>query len=186
MQNIALRKPPQVPRQLVERRREIERLTAGGRFEEAKSQLKELLEDGNDPVFALNKLGIIAAREGNLPQAREFFEKCLAVDPRSASAYSNLGNIYQEEGNFDQAIACYEKAIDIDPDYATAYHNLGVAYKRKGDLNKSVNYLKRAARLERTSVSRQWRGQAPGHRSRSSLIGVTIVIITVLYLLLTR
>lgn len=77
-------------------------------------------------------------------EAREQFERALAIDPRHYRAMTNLGNLELEDGDVDAAIEAYEGALRINDDFANAHHNLGVALRRKGKVARSVRSLRRA------------------------------------------
>ncbi len=55
------------------------------------------------------ELGSIYRRSKLFGEARELYEKIIAVNPKYAGAYGNLGNVYLDQGDIENAIANYEK-----------------------------------------------------------------------------
>ena len=73
-----------------------------------------------------------------LDEAISEFNKVIATDPKSASAYYNLGFAYDKKGDLTTAIMDFTKAIEIDPALTDAYYNRGFAYYKKGDFDKAI------------------------------------------------
>ena len=71
-------------------------------------------------------------------EAIDEFNKVIAADPKSASAYYNLGFAYDKKGDPAKAIANFTKAIEIDATLTDAYYNRGFAYYKKGDFNNAI------------------------------------------------
>lgn len=140
------------PEQLADKVRAVledaEKLFLESRMNEARRAYLEILAVCPDQPQALNRLGIIAARENQLQDAESFFLRAIEASPSYPAPYSNLGNIRRELGDLEGAIRLYDKALELDPDYAAAYHNKGVVYRQMGRLDKAVPLLKKAARLE--------------------------------------
>ncbi len=49
------------------------------------------------------------------PDARQIFEKVLALDPDNKAVYHKAGVIYYKEGKFDEACKSFKPAFDADP-----------------------------------------------------------------------
>jgi tetratricopeptide (TPR) repeat protein len=84
--------------------------------------------------------------DSRLDEARDRFERALAVDPNHYRALTNFGNVALEQGRVDEAIASYQRALKLNDGFANAHHNLGVAYRRKGNVAQSVRELRKAQR----------------------------------------
>lgn len=119
------------------------------KLDEAAACFSAHLESQPHDAEALNKLGVIYARQDKLEKAALYFEAAINNDPKLVGAYSNLGSIYLEQGEEGVANQIYRKALEIDPENATVHHNLGVLYKRQGRISEGVKYLKKANSLQR-------------------------------------
>ena len=60
-------------------------------------------------------------------EAREAYERALALEPEHPDAHVNLGRLLHEEGYPAEAEAHYRRALEARPQDATAAFNLGVA-----------------------------------------------------------
>ncbi len=65
---------------------------------------------------ALNGLGMLALRAGDLGGAQRRFEQAVAANPESSSAQGNLGLVYLRLGNKRLAAEALAKAAAIDPE----------------------------------------------------------------------
>lgn len=68
--------------------------------------------------------GIAAQDAGQYASAIKYYDKALAIEPKSAVALYNLGDVEQLENLDSAAKANYEAAIAIDPDFISALYNL--------------------------------------------------------------
>lgn len=126
----------------------------------------ESLDDSWFEADVLTQRGTALIYRGEFDEARERFDRALAIDPQHFRALTNQGNVALEQGQVDEAIDLYERALKLNDQFANAHHNLGVAYRRKGHVGKSVRSLRRAQRVSqrvetveaRESFTR-WSGQ---------------------------
>ena len=82
---------------------------------------------------ALNSEGVRLYQSGNYQQAADAFQKAIASNPRSASAYYNLasalhknGKLHNRSGDLEQAERLYNQCLDYDPNHAECYRGLAV------------------------------------------------------------
>ncbi|ABS26100.1 tetratricopeptide repeat protein [Anaeromyxobacter sp. Fw109-5] len=87
-----------------------------------------------DPDFpeALNGLGIVARREGDLDTARRRFERAVRLAPDFAEGHANLGETLLAAGREGGGTDALRAALRIDPDLADARQNLARALLRHG------------------------------------------------------
>jgi tetratricopeptide (TPR) repeat protein/tRNA A-37 threonylcarbamoyl transferase component Bud32 len=83
--------------------------------------------------FAFDNLGWAMLGKGDLAQAREAFQKALAISPRSTAALFRLGHTYRLEGRYQEARDAFLKIPEIDPEERTAYYDAAIAAQRMGD-----------------------------------------------------
>ncbi len=72
------------------------------------------------------------------------FQRCVAVAPTSAAAYSSLSNIYYPMGKPREAEAAVRTALQLDPQLNSAYLNLSYMSKQAGKLDQAIDYLEEA------------------------------------------
>lgn len=82
---------------------------------------------------SLNAEGVRLYQTGNYQQAAATFQKAIASNPRSASAYYNLasslhksGKLYNRAADLQQAEQLYNQCLDYDPNHAECYRGLAV------------------------------------------------------------
>jgi tetratricopeptide (TPR) repeat protein len=101
---------------------------------------------------ALGNLGNIYCKQGNYPQALEYYFKALSTAQEignkksMASHLSNIGIVYEEQGNYPQALEYNFKSLGIAREVGDKYiishslDNLGVIYDKQGDYSKALEY----------------------------------------------
>jgi tetratricopeptide (TPR) repeat protein len=70
--------------------------------------------------------------DGAPEQAREAYQRALALDPRHYGANLNLGRLLHESGDLQAAERHYRLALTVEPDDAGALFNLGVVLDDQG------------------------------------------------------
>jgi tetratricopeptide (TPR) repeat protein len=93
---------------------------------------------------AWNNLGVIATREGRLPDSIDCFQQALKLDPHHLLALNNLGNAYRFEKRWDDAREVLERALAIAPGDAEANYSLAMAYAQADDTQNAYEHLQRA------------------------------------------
>lgn len=95
--------------------------------------------------YALNNLGRMNIRSGDLATAKQYVERSIEAYP-TVSNYNNLGVIAQKEGRLVDAREAYEKALEYVK-LAATYENLAILYSATADSETNVKFLS-AALLE--------------------------------------
>jgi len=96
-----------------------------GRFDEAKSILREMLARNPQDAGCWNNLGNLYQDTGSLGEAEEAFRNAIELLPDQADFHSNLGNTLKLARRLPEAEAAYRRAIGIQPDNAAAHSLLG-------------------------------------------------------------
>jgi tetratricopeptide (TPR) repeat protein len=115
--------------------------------------LKHYQKAINEPILlplklgALNNLGGLLHRLGDLAKAQKICETVIQIDPTLAIGYYNLGMVLKSSNRLPEAMKAYQKTIDLNPDFAPAYQNLGVAAFKAGLLAESLQAFKTAIAL---------------------------------------
>jgi hypothetical protein len=77
---------------------------------------------------ALNNLGLIYVRRGDLARARTVLEHAQQIDPSDAKVWNNLGVLYAQSGNPREALQSFQIALGLNPRSASAHYNLARLY----------------------------------------------------------
>lgn len=105
-----------------------------------------------DPKTATPELHVALAqmshRNGQIPQARQHYQKALAMDPKHLDALLGAARMEDREGRLDVAQMLYQRAAQAHPKSATAQNDLALCYARRGDLPTAAKILDEAVRIE--------------------------------------
>jgi len=93
---------------------------------------------------AWNNLGILAAREGNIDLAIQYFQRALEIDPEHSIALQNLGSAYREKKDWVQAESALERALALNPEDPEANYSLGMVFAQQNDTDRAFQYLQKA------------------------------------------
>jgi tetratricopeptide (TPR) repeat protein/predicted Ser/Thr protein kinase len=95
------------------------RLNATGHYEEAVTELNELLK--LDPKFgpALNLIAYAYGNQKKYDLAINYFQQYAAVSPGDANPYDSMGELYYWMGKWDAAVEKFKEAIRLKPDFGS-------------------------------------------------------------------
>lgn len=86
------------------------------RYEDAKKAFEKALTlDGGETADTYNELAICCMEEHDLPKAKKYLEKALAMDSENTKIISNLGYIALKEGNPALAASYFQTVLEYDP-----------------------------------------------------------------------
>ena len=145
-------------------------LESAKRWTEAAGLYKEAIENASslDPQIAtelLRATGFAFRKAGNVPKAREYYERRLAKskemgdDLSVASSLICLGSLYRDlnpdeaEDYYIKAAAIYDKVAPASLDLARNLICLGSLASRAGNYNQAKMYYQRALAVERNTGS---------------------------------
>jgi predicted O-linked N-acetylglucosamine transferase (SPINDLY family) len=94
-----------------------------GRWAEAETLARSVLDAEANHFEALSLLGVIAAQTHRAHDAAEFFGRAVAANPADAAACCNHGSILQSLGRLDEALASYDRALALKPNLPEAHSN---------------------------------------------------------------
>lgn len=86
----------------------------------------------SDRVAALMRVGVEAAKGGELDQAAAAFRKAVEVDPTDALAWDSLGVVLVRAGDEARGVEAFRRALRAAPGHAEAHRNLAVVLDRQG------------------------------------------------------
>jgi len=123
---------------------EAQALLRTGRVREGMSRLEAVLRERSDDTQALAMLGIARAQTGDLPGARESFEKVIGLNASDTLARINLANVLTRQGQTTDALAQLDTVLAGAPATAQA---LGMAIAldvQAGELERAKARLAKA------------------------------------------
>ena len=119
---------------------------AQGKYEAAATQDREVIACVPQFTRGYNNLGAMYLMLGRGDDAREAFERSLAIEP-SRSALSNLGTLYFDDARYADAAATFERALKLDDSRYLTWGNLAYAYKFGPTPGKAESCFRKAVEL---------------------------------------
>lgn len=111
---------------------QAEALTEEGATQQAVATYRAALAKQPEPGPQL-MLAVLLARLQRTRDAREAFEKAVALDPSSVAAYLGLARVYQDLGQLDQAEKAAYTALQVAPEDPEAAYVLARVLRARGD-----------------------------------------------------
>jgi len=99
-------------------------------------------------------------RLGQCDQAKELYQRVVAVETNNAAAWVDYGSCYLVRGEYEQAIEHYRRAISIDQEVAEGHFNLALAYSELYRFAESGLALARAQKIDSSKVA-LWLDETP-------------------------
>ena len=96
---------------------------------------------------AWNNLGLLAAWEGRMVEAIQYFQEALRLSPDHLIALKNLGNAFRQQKRPDEARRAFERALAVNPQDPEANYSLGMVFAQINDTEHAYNYLQRALKF---------------------------------------
>ncbi|WP_225204809.1 tetratricopeptide repeat protein [Novosphingobium huizhouense] len=127
-------------------------LHATGRFDEAVSALRAVVEADPGNVAARNNLAISLQALGRADESIEVLRAALALEPDHVEALTNLATGHELRGDVEQALAALNQAITRAPSDADLYERLGGILLDNGDLERAEDALEQALALDSTRI----------------------------------
>jgi rhomboid protease GluP len=122
-------------------------LLGDGNLDEATAQLQKAVQKQPDKIqlrFALAKAYLMKSQ---FPQARDEFQRVLALDPRSEDALHGLAYCFYAEKQFPQARDVYSRLLALDTNSAIAHSGLGMVDGAEGKYADAVREYSASAAL---------------------------------------
>lgn len=88
------------------------------------------------------------ARQGNLEDAVQCYDKALEINPDYVEAWYNKGLAYIKLSNWGGAVECFDKVIKLQPENEEAWFNKGQALFKKGHYSESIKCYDKALELK--------------------------------------
>jgi tetratricopeptide (TPR) repeat protein/glutathione synthase/RimK-type ligase-like ATP-grasp enzyme len=125
-----------------------------GRLERAEALYRDILEQDEDNLNALQLLGAIAIDRRLHEEAVTWLTRAAAVlqtfgkpAAQHAALYHNLGNALAAVGCSTETVASYRRGLELDPDMPELSARLGAVLVQQGDLAAAATRYETAVRL---------------------------------------
>jgi Flp pilus assembly protein TadD len=109
---------------------------------------QDLVETFPDSPHAQFELGRILQDMGQLREAKQHFDRSLALSPKDYLTLTRLGALLADQGELKGAQTMFERAIKIDSTKAELQNNLGTVLDELGELPAARIHLERAVELD--------------------------------------
>jgi choline-sulfatase len=96
-----------------------------GKWAESEKELLELVAITPRNVSALNVLGLIGVKTGDMDKAKKYYGESLAIDPTQFRVHGVLGGLALATGKLDEATREFKVSLQENPHFAESMANLG-------------------------------------------------------------
>jgi dTDP-N-acetylfucosamine:lipid II N-acetylfucosaminyltransferase len=124
-----------------------ENLYCEGKFEEAISLFKTIIEKNPDSYVAYNNMGVIYYELGDSRKAKDFFTKALTIKEDYQDALLNIADYFQNNNNFTVAAEYLEKVLNHNDRDTHICNRLGALYLETGNEKKAREILIRSLKI---------------------------------------
>lgn len=125
---------------------------------------------------ALQLLGLLKRRQGDVVQAESLMRQSLQVQAAQPHVWNNLGNLLLSVGRSAEAEGCFDQALALTPSYADAHYNRARALHVQGRLPQAAAAVQaaRAHVPQATAAMLQLQAQIEGDQGQLKEALVTV------------
>ncbi len=91
-----------------------EKLRNSGKFQEAITVLKKIIEQYPKFLPALNNIALNFINLKNFEEAKKYYKICLSIKPDELIFINNLAKVFHDMGTFKEAIPLLQKSLNIN------------------------------------------------------------------------
>ncbi|NVJ06876.1 tetratricopeptide repeat protein [Myxococcus sp. AM001] len=136
---------------------------ARGRWDDAAAAYREALADTPGYPSALNGLGSVLFRKGQVREALTYFRDATQADPGFKMAWFNLGYAARKTGDAATAARAYERYTELEPGDADGFYGLGESYRQLGQKDKAIPAYQAYIAREQRKGEQVWVRKATDH-----------------------
>jgi tetratricopeptide (TPR) repeat protein len=103
-----------------------------GKVPQGREQFEKVLAIDPNDAPALQNLGILALRGGDVNTAVSYLTRSLALNPNLPLALNTLGVAYAQMNDYSKAVDAWNRAVEVDPRQYDALYNIGLVESRAG------------------------------------------------------
>lgn len=122
-------------------------------FRDFESFYRTALKTNPDASLALNNLGDMLIKRGEVQEALPLLERSMKVDPDHPEAFANYASALAVMGRVDDALPYLRKVSELSGTMFEAHNRLGETYMKYGRLDEAVAEFNRAIELEPNCAS---------------------------------
>ena len=143
-----------------------------GKYHESIDTYKEVLAIDSEDAGAYIGLGNCYALLKDFDQAIKSYDRCIALKPDSALAYTKLAMIYSTCKNAkfrdgDKAVKIATRARELTKyEHYLCLSNLAAAYAECGDFEKAVEYQKKAIELADDQAKKEYEKRLEAYKAK--------------------
>ncbi|MFG0248746.1 MAG: tetratricopeptide repeat protein [Phycisphaeraceae bacterium JB051] len=115
-------------------------------FENQRTLWQDVIAHNRAPWMALNNLGVLEKKAGNLEAARDLYQRAIVHRPFEWNSYSNLGIVYKEWEQYDRAATLLEQASKFMRAQSHVYSSLAHVRELQGDIPQAIALLEKAVK----------------------------------------
>lgn len=116
-------------------------------YDEALEYFEKASESIPNYSDAINNIGVVYFRRGNVVMAQETWQKVVQIDPGYATSYYNLGIVRYSDKRYKAAKEYFLQALDKNKRFVDALVMLGRVELVLGNKKTALNYLKKAYKI---------------------------------------
>jgi len=113
---------------------------------EASKVLQQGLEKAGENARLYVMMADVALRKKEPDQAREFYAKALAIDPKDESAYLRLANMYRSDNDREKALATLTQGLEQVPDSKPLKFDQAEVFMDMGNMAKADEIIEAMAK----------------------------------------
>lgn len=110
--------------------------------------VKNIIDKNSRDIDSLIMYGRIKQSLKQIDDAKEAYEKVIALDPSQKKIYFILGDSYMEEGNLGKALKIYKQLVNNYPEFYAGYFFIGKIYAEQGKIVDAEKEFLKALDLE--------------------------------------
>ncbi|AEI66055.1 tetratricopeptide repeat protein [Corallococcus macrosporus] len=136
---------------------------ARGRWDDAAAAYREALAETPGYPSALNGLGSVLFRKGQVQASLTHFREAARADPDFKMAWFNLGYAARKAGDAATAAQAYERYTQLEPGDPDGFYGLGESYRQLGQKDKAVPAYQAYIAREQRKGEQVWVNKATEH-----------------------
>lgn len=111
-----------------------EQIRGEGAWEEAERLLTRADQIAPNHYGIYNNFGTLRQVQNRIPEAVDYYRRCVGLNPKFMKGYNNLGVALQDMGDFEGAMQAYAAALQQDPGFTLTEYNRALCLLSYGRL----------------------------------------------------